>query len=99
LCRDIVRIKKVASLERSDWRIIFSWVKAHAGTYGNEIADIMVKEVARSEGMNYVFARVPKSTLYQEAEEEARQKWQHERTSHKAAATKQYFPTVRDRLR
>jgi ribonuclease HI len=31
--------KKVASLERSGWKIIFSWVKAHTGTYGNELAD------------------------------------------------------------
>jgi hypothetical protein len=28
-------IKMLAILDRSDWRIIFSWVKAHAGTYGN----------------------------------------------------------------
>jgi threonine aldolase len=95
LCRNIVTIKKVASLERSDWRIIFSWVKAHAGTYGNEIADILAKETARSEDTNYVFTRVPKSTLYQEAEEEAWQKWQHKwTTSHKAAATKQFFLRV-----
>ena len=31
--------KKVASLERSGWKIMFSWVKAHTGTYGNELAD------------------------------------------------------------
>jgi ribonuclease HI len=29
--------KKVASLERKKWRIKFSWIKAHAGTRGNEI--------------------------------------------------------------
>ena len=92
--------KKVASLERSGWRIMFSWVKAHAGTYGNELADRLAKEAARSEGTNYEFTRIPKSTLYQEAEEETRQKWQREwTTSHKAAATKHYFPTVRDRLK
>jgi hypothetical protein len=43
-----------------------------------------------------VFARISKSTLYQEA----RQKWQREwTTSHKATATRQYSPTVQDRLR
>jgi exonuclease III len=31
--------RKVASLERKEWRIRFSWVKAHVGTRGNEIAD------------------------------------------------------------
>ena len=92
--------KRVDSLERKDWRIMFSWVKAHAGTYGNEIADRLAKEAARSEGTNYHFTRIPRSTLYHETEEEARQKWQREwTTSCKAAATKHYFPTVMDRLR
>jgi hypothetical protein len=39
------------------------------------------------------------SILYYEAAEEARQKWQDEWTTcTKAATTKQYFPTVQDRL-
>jgi ribonuclease HI len=37
--------KTVASLERSEWTIKFSWVKAHARTYGNEIAHRLAKEV------------------------------------------------------
>jgi hypothetical protein len=79
---------------------IFAWVKAHAGTQGNEIADRLAKEAAQSDDTNYVFDRIPKSTLYQEAKEEARQKWQREwTTTHKATATRQYFPTVQDRLR
>jgi hypothetical protein len=47
-----------------------------------------------------VFARIPKSTLYQEAREAARKTWQGEwTTSQKAAATRQYFLTVQDRLK
>jgi ribonuclease HI len=84
--------KKVASLERKKWRIKFSWFKAHAGTRGNEIADRLSKEAARSGGTEYEFARIPKSTLYQEA---ARKTCQGTWTaSQKAAATRQYFPTV-----
>ena len=31
--------KRVASLERSEWKITFSWVKAHLGIYGNKLAE------------------------------------------------------------
>ena len=51
---------------------MFSWVKAHAGIYGNKLADRLAKEAAQSDGTNYEFTRIPKSTLYQEAEEETR---------------------------
>jgi len=92
--------KNVARLERKKWSIKFSWFKAHAGTRGNEIAERLAKEAARSGGTDYEFARIPKSTIYQEAREETRQKWQSEwATSQKAAATRQYFPTIQDRLR
>ena len=92
--------KKTASLEKSEWRIKFSWVKAHAGTLGNEIADRLAKEAARSENMQYVFDRIPKSILNQKAEEGTKQKLQTEWSmTHKAAATRQYFPAVQVRLR
>jgi ribonuclease HI len=84
--------RKVDSLVRKEWRIKFSWVKAHTGTCGNEIADGLAKEAARSGGTEYEFARIPKSTIYQEAREAAREKWKREwTTSQKAAATRQYY--------
>jgi len=59
----------------------------------------LAKEAVRSDRTIYEFNRIPKSTLYHEAAEEAKQKWQAEWTTcHKAAATKQYFPSFRDRL-
>jgi ribonuclease HI len=80
--------KKVASLERSQWKIMFSWVKAHIGIFVNELADKLAKEAARSDDTSYDFDRIPKSTLYQEAAVETIQKWQAEWTTcHKADAT------------
>jgi hypothetical protein len=86
-------------LERCEWKIRFSWVKAHVRIYSNELADRLTKEAGRSNDNSYEFDGIPKSTLYHDAEDEAKQKWQVKRTTCcKAAATKQYFPSVRDTL-
>ena len=74
--------KKVTSMMRTKWKIKFSLVKAHAGIYGNEMADRLAKEAARSDGTNYGFSRLPKSAIYQEAAEEAIQKWQEQWKNH-----------------
>jgi len=91
--------KRVARLESYEWKVRFSWVQAHVGIYGNELANRIAKEAARSNGTSIAFNRIPVSILYYEAAEEARQKWQDEWTTcTKAATTKHYFPTVQDRL-
>jgi ribonuclease HI len=36
----------VHKLETREWKIRFSWVKAHAGTSGNELADKLAKEAS-----------------------------------------------------
>ena len=61
--------KKVASLENNEWKIKFSWVKAHVGIYGNELADRLAKEAARSDSTNYEYNRIPKSAILHEAAE------------------------------
>jgi ribonuclease HI len=40
--------KKVASLERCGWQIIFSLLKAHIGVHGRKMADKVAKEATRS---------------------------------------------------
>ena len=41
--------KKAITLENHNWRILFTWIKAHAGHYGNELADKLAKEAASKE--------------------------------------------------
>jgi ribonuclease HI len=33
-------------MEKEKWKITFSWIKAHAGYQGNELADNLAKEAA-----------------------------------------------------
>jgi len=74
-------------------------VKAHTGVHGNELADKVAKEAAQSTATRCEYTKIPKSYLCHRAAEEAKQKWQAEWiTSNKAAATKQYFPSVQNRL-
>ena len=87
-------------MERSNWAIEFSWVKAHVGIYGNELADQLAKDAARNRDTTIAFNRFPLITLYSEIEEEAKEKWQKEwKDCTKAAITKQFFPNVKDKLK
>jgi len=64
--------KRVTILERHNWTIEFSWVKAHIGINSKELADRLAKETARSRDRAVAFIRIPKNTLYSEREEEAK---------------------------
>jgi len=81
--------KRISILERTNWTIEFSWVKAHIGIYGNELDDKLAKAAACNRDTTVSFNRIPKITLYSEIEEEAAQKWQKEwENCTKAAITK-----------
>ena len=66
--------KRVSILERTNWTIEFSWVKAHVGIYGNKLADQLAKAAACNRDTTVSFNRIPKSTLYSEIEEKDTQK-------------------------
>ena len=58
-----IRKKAIIALEKSIWTIIFTWIKAHAGNYGNELADKLAKETARNKDI--AFNRIPKREIVQ----------------------------------
>ena len=92
--------RRVAKLQGANWKIEFSWVKAHAGIHGNELADKLAKEAARNEHTDVAFRRIPISTLHQEIQQESIQRWQKEwENCTKAAITKEYFPTIQEKLK
>jgi len=92
--------KKVATLHDSNWTIKFSWVKAHAGILGNETADKLAKEAARTRLIDITFSRIPISSVYHDIQKDSIKKWQKEwQNCTKALITKQFFPSVEERLK
>jgi ribonuclease HI len=92
--------KRLSHLDRANWTIGISWVKAHAGIYGNEMADQLPKAATRNSDIAVSFNRIPTNTLYSELKEVAIQKLQTDWDKcSKAAITKEFFPNVTDRLK
>jgi hypothetical protein len=89
--------KKAIALEKRNWTIIFTWIKAQVRIYGNQLADKPAKEATRNDDIS--FDRIPKSTIVQEVRDQSIAKWQIQcdRTT-KGSTTKQFFPDIKDRL-
>jgi ribonuclease HI len=90
----------LSELERTNWTIVFPWVKTHVGITGNELADRIAKAAVRDKENTNTYNRIPKSTIYKKLEDETIITWQKtEEESSKAALTKQFFPSVSDRIK
>ena len=64
---DKIRLKTI-ELEKAAWQIKFCWVKAHAGTQGNEMADTLAKEAAADLDIAVSYNKIPKSVVKRELE-------------------------------
>jgi len=86
-------------MERDEWKVEFTWVEAHAGQRGNELADRLAKEASSSKDVEECYNRIPKSTVTGELKEHCLKQWQNKwETTTKGATTKSFFPNIEDRL-
>ena len=93
-------MNKIRRLERNHWKIQFSWVKAHIGITGNELADKLAKETSADKQIQITYNKVPKSAIPTKFRESALQQWQRRwNNTIKGALTKSFFPTVTGRLK
>ena len=61
-----------------EWKIRFRWIKAHAGTSGNELADKLAKEASGKTYIPISYNRVPKSAIKRDLEGISMEHWQRE---------------------
>jgi ribonuclease HI len=88
--------KKMTSLERANWNIKISWIKAHVGVIGNELANRLAKAVSDGNAQ-IAFNRLPMCSLISKIVEETQLNWQKEwEECTKARTTKEFFPKVQD---
>ena len=59
----------MTELERNNWKIDFSWIKAQAGHYGNELMDQLAKKAASNNDITECYKRIPKSEVLSELNE------------------------------
>jgi ribonuclease HI len=90
--------KKTIAREKENWNIECTWIKAHAGIYGKELADKLAKEVTRNS--NICYNKIPKSEIEHKEREKSIEKWpQQWNNTTKGSATKEFFPNIKDTLK
>jgi ribonuclease HI len=68
--------RKLTGMRKIVWKIQFSWVKAHVGIQGNELADTLAKEAATNADIIECYKNFPKSVVLSELGGINVEKWQ-----------------------
>jgi len=74
--------------KKAGWQITLRWVKAHAGTRGNELADTLAKKATTNGTITERYTRIPKSVVLRQLEEGSARKWQRSWTQTTKGSTK-----------
>jgi ribonuclease HI len=89
--------KKTIALEKANWNIEYTWIKAHAGHIGNELADKLAKDATSNSETCY--NKIPKSEIEHQEREKSTDKWQQQwNSTSKGLLTEEFFPNVRNRM-
>jgi hypothetical protein len=90
--------KETIALERETWIIEYTWIKAHAGHYGKELADKLAKEATGNNDICY--NEIPKSEIEHREREKSIGKCQQQwNNSTKGPVTKEFFQNIKDRFK
>jgi len=88
----------IIALEKENWQIEYTWIKAHAGHERNELADKLAKEATREREICY--SKSPRSETEHQEREISIKKWQQQwDNTTKGTATKEFFPKIKDKLK
>jgi len=80
-------------MEEQEWLVEFSWIKAHAGHHGNELADQLAKEAVSSKTIEQCYTRIQKSAEWSELNDQSVKLWRNEwERSSQGVITKYFFP-------
>jgi ribonuclease HI len=89
--------KKSIALDKVNWNIEYTWIKAHVGHLGSEFADKLAKEATRNSDICY--HKIPKSEIEHQEREKSIEKWQQQwDNTTKGSVTKEFFPNAKDRM-
>ena len=87
-------------MEQAEWIVRFCWVKSHARTLGNELADRLAKEAAKKTDISICYNEISKCVVQSEIKKKTSvEKWQSIWSSTtKGKITKEYFPKIAESL-
>ena len=87
---------KAIALERQEWPMKFTWIKAHVGNHGNEIPDNLAKGATKNKEI--IYNKIPKSQIAQ-VKQQSIEKWQTQWKKQQKGLQQNSFSQTKERLK